>query len=120
MIVNTDELGNGIIGNYLREADHWNLRSENELKRDIAKLIIQRISTKDASGKDAESLGVRCARPPGTECSYSGEVSYRLGGLPQNSPHQGKKTIVTIRVLFSYLKPEELVVEKREREIAAE
>ena len=101
---NTDGLGDGAIGNYLREAGHRN-HSEVELRREIAELIFRQFSTKSVSRLQAESLGARCEKPPSTECNYLGEMSYRLSGLPRGSHHEGKRTVVSFKVRFSYLKP---------------
>jgi hypothetical protein len=114
-----DELGASPIGNYLRDAVHWNLR-EVDLERGLAELVTERTSRNSMSRRDAESLGAKCAQTPSSECSYSGEISYRLNGLPQDSPHQGKRTVVNIQVRFSHLKPQEISVHKDEREISDE
>jgi hypothetical protein len=114
-----DELGMSPIGNYLREDIRWNSRGV-DLERGIAKLIAERFPAKSISREDAESLGAQCAQPPDTDCSYSGEISYRLGGLPHDSPHQGKRTLVNIKVKFSYLPPQDVVVQKHEYEMPDE
>src|SRR5208283_2904393 len=92
MVLNTDGLGTGPIGNYLRK-DQWG-HSEVDLEHGIAELINERSSTKAISREDAESLGVQCAPAPSTECSYSGELWFRVGPLPPESPHYGKRTVV--------------------------
>jgi hypothetical protein len=118
MDLNTDGLGSSPIGNFLRK-DQWN-SSDVDIKRGIAGLISERSSKKGISRDDAESLGARCEPAPSTECTYSGEMWFRIGPLPHDSPQYGKRTIVKMQVRFSCLKPQELVLQKQEYDVADE
>ena len=118
MVQNTKGLGTGPIADYVGNVSV--ARSEAGLKAEIAQFMARSIPSKGFSRKDAESLGMQCAPAPSTECTYSGEFWYRFERLPLHSPYYGIRTIDTIQVRLSYLKPRDVVVQVRERNIREE
>jgi hypothetical protein len=115
---NTEGLGASPIGNFIRKDSG---DRTDGLKSAIVEFVKQQTSAKGVSRKDAESLGMRCAPAPSTDCTYSGEFWSRTDrGLPSDSPHYGKRTIEHIDVGFSYLKPHEVVVQRYEHDVPDE
>ena len=118
IVQNTEGLGTSPIGKFLRKAS--TNHTEDGLKAATVEFIKAETFGKRLSRNEAEALGMQCAPAPSTECTYSGELWYRLEGLAPSSPHYGKRTIENIDVRFSYLKPQQLVLQMREHDIPEE
>jgi translation elongation factor EF-1beta len=119
--VNYDGLGESIIGRFLMEKVPWNVEKEDDIARGIKSILANSISKGGDVRSAVESTGMRCDSVPSTTCNYIGNVVFWLHGLPKNSPHRNKKTIVTIYVkLQSYAELSSLIVRKEEAETTAE
>ena len=118
MVQNFEGLGTGQIADYIRHRSAS--RDEAGLQEEIAGFIAKSLPAKGFSREDAESLGLRCAPAPSTDCAYSGEFWFRsVGPLPEN-PRLRKPLIENIQVRLSYLKPREFVVQVHERVMSDE
>jgi hypothetical protein len=118
--VNDDGLGTSIIGRFLSEKVLWNM-TEEDITRGIKDILASSASRKGNVRSAVELVGMRCDNPPSTTCNYIGKAVYQLHGLPKDSPHRNKRTVVTVYLsLSSYADPSGLTVHKETLEIPTE
>jgi hypothetical protein len=112
---NYDGLDRSAIGQFLIE--NWNSR-EDTIARGIKDILATSISGKHDPRSAVESIGMHCDSLPSTTCNYVGSVAFWFDGLPKNSPHRSKKTIVTVYIkLSSYANLNSVIVRKEEVEV---
>jgi hypothetical protein len=116
-IENTEGLGAGRIADYVRRGG---ARSDTLIEEALSAFISRSIPEGRFTREDAEALGLRCAPAPSTDCSYLGEFWFRLEGVSPRFPAYKRKTIESIEVRLSYLRPREFVVRVRERDVTEE
>jgi hypothetical protein len=95
--------------------------NEEDITGGIKDILASSVSRGGDARSAAESAGMRRDSVPSTTCNYVGKAIYRFGGLPKDSEHRNRQTIITVYIkLSSYTDLNSLIVRKEEIEVQTE